>query len=163
MVLEQITAMAVSSVNVVFGPMTIFPPYISLAILSIALTVIVVVLGRIVTNKKIVSEIKAKTEDLRVKLADAQKEGNKEGVNQLMTELMKTQNQYMKHSFKMMIISLVVISLFLPWAQYTYSAQSVATLPFSLPFIGSSLSWAYWYILISFSVGWIIRKLLGVE
>ncbi len=160
---EQITAIMISALNLIFGPVTIFQPHISLAILSVVLTLFVVLVGRLITRKSIIAEIRAKLEDLRVKLAQAQKEGKKDTANQLLGELMKVNSQYMKHSFKMLIISLVVISMFIPWASHTYEGQTVAALPFAVPFIGSSLSWIYWYVLISFSVGWIIRKLFGFE
>ena len=39
----------------------------------------------------------------------------------------------------------------------------IAEMPFSLPFIGSHLSWFWWYIFISLPVTFIFRKLLGVE
>ncbi len=39
----------------------------------------------------------------------------------------------------------------------------VAEMPFSLPFIGSHLSWFWWYIFISLPMTFIFRKLLGVE
>lgn len=163
MVLEEITAAIILAGDLVLGPVKIFQPHVSLAILSIALTVIVLILGRLVTNRKFIAEIKARTEDLRVKLAQAQKEGNKDGTNQLLNELMKTQSQYMKHNFRILIVSMVMISLFLPWANHTYQGTSVAVLPFELPVIGASLSWIYWYILISFTVSWVIRKLFGFE
>ncbi|MCD6496196.1 MAG: DUF106 domain-containing protein [Candidatus Aenigmarchaeota archaeon] len=39
----------------------------------------------------------------------------------------------------------------------------VAKMPFELPFLGSYLSWFWWYIFISFPATFILRKLFGVE
>ncbi len=164
MVFEQITAMVISVLDLIFGPLKIFQPHISLAILSVVLTLLIVIIGRLITRKSIIAEIRTKLEDLRVKLAQAQKEGNKDTVKQLMGEFMKVNSQHMKHNFKIMMVSFVIFFVFLlPWASHTYEGQIVAALPFTVPFLGSSLSWIYWYALISFSVGWVIRKLFGFE
>jgi uncharacterized membrane protein (DUF106 family) len=53
--------------------------------------------------------------------------------------------------------------LFLPWLNYTYEAKVVASLPFDVPFIGHELSWILWYVLVSFTIGWVIRKLFGFD
>jgi len=39
----------------------------------------------------------------------------------------------------------------------------IAKMPFALPYIGTYLSWFWWYIFISFPATLILRKLLGVE
>ena len=163
MAFEQILGPIIAAMDFILEPLKAFQPHVAITILSLVLTSIVLILGRIVTNKKIMSEIKAKTEDLRVKLAEAQKAGNKEITNQLLNEMMKANSQYMQHSFKMLIVSLIVVAVFLPWAGHTYASKAVAILPFSLPIIGSSLTWVYWYFLTSFAAGWIIRKLFGFE
>jgi len=107
--------------------------------------------------------LKRNMEEIKENLTEAQKEGNKENVNKFLSELMKVNNQYLRHSFKTLIISLLIVSLFLPWLAQKYQGLTVATLPFNLPFIGSGLNWLYWYIFVSLAVGWLIRKLLGAE
>ncbi len=39
----------------------------------------------------------------------------------------------------------------------------IAEMPFELPFIGSYLTWFWWYIFISLPATFILRKLMGVE
>jgi len=163
MVFEGITAAIFSALDFVFGPLQSLQPHIGLLIFSSILTLLILVLSRLVTNKKVMAEIKAKTNELKAKLDEAQKSNDKENVNKIMSEMMQQTNIQMKHSFKSIIVSLIIVSIFLPWAQHAYNGQTVATLPFSVPFIGSSLSWVYWYILVSFTVGLVMRKLMGFE
>lgn len=159
--LEQITGMLVNGFNLVFSPLFVFSPIVSLLIVSSFLTILVLGLNRIVTNRKLVKEIKDKMEQVRENLTAAQKIGDKENVNKLLAEMMSINNTYMKQTFKAMIVSLVVLALFLPWLRYKYDGMTVAALPFTLPFLGNSLSWVYWYILVSFSIGWVVGKFLG--
>ena len=149
--------------DIIFGPLSVFKPHISLLIVSSILTVIVLLLGKLAVNKNLLKEIKTKMEEIKENLAKAQKENNTEQINNFLAEMMKLNGQFMKQNFKSMIISLVVISLFLPWLGAKYGGASVAALPVNIPFIGSSLSWMYWYILVSLAVGWVIRKLIEAE
>ena len=159
--IESITGAVINAINVIFSPLSVFSPIISLLIVSSLLTVLVLGLNRIVTNRKLIKEIKDKMQDVREKLTAAQKAGDKENANKFLAEMMNINNRYMKQTFKAMIVSLVVLGLFLPWLKYKYDGMTVAILPFSLPLIGSSLSWIYWYILVSFAVGWVAGKFLG--
>jgi uncharacterized membrane protein (DUF106 family) len=159
--LEQITGMLVNGFNLIFSPLFAFSPIVSLLIVSSFLTILVLGLNRVVTNRKLIKEIKDRMEQVRENLTAAQKIGDKENVNKLLAEMMSVNNTYMRQTFKAMIVSLVVIALFLPWLRYKYEGMTVATLPFTLPFIGNSLSWIYWYILVSFSIGWVVGKFLG--
>lgn len=149
--------------DVVFSPLNILQNHVSIFLISFALTIVVLILNRIFVNKDLIREIKNKMADIRENLTKAQKEGNKENVEKFLSELMKVNNEYMKHSFKSLMVSLIVLSLFFPWLNYKYAGLTVATLPFNLPIIGSKLTWLYWYILVSFTIGWVIRKIFNLE
>ncbi len=41
--------------------------------------------------------------------------------------------------------------------------DTIVMLPFSMPFLGSQLTWIMWYILVSLPGTWMFRKALGVE
>jgi len=159
--IDQITGALIGALNIIFSPLSAFSPVVSLLIVSAFLTVLVLGLNRIVTNRKLIKEIKDKMQEIRENLNNAQKMGDKENTNKYLAEMMSMNNTYMKQTFKAMIVSLVVLGLFLPWLRYRYEGMAVATLPFALPFIGSSLSWLYWYILVSFSIGWVLGRFLG--
>lgn len=149
--------------DMIFGPLAILKPHISLLIVSAILTVIVLFLNKLVTNRNLLKEVKTKMEEIKENLTRAQKEGNTEEINKFLSEMMTVNNQYVKQNFKALVVSLVVVAIFLPWLGYKYGGSMVAALPFNLPIIGSSLSWSYWYILVSLAVGWVIRKLVEAE
>jgi uncharacterized membrane protein (DUF106 family) len=161
--LEQL----INAFDAIFLPLMVLKPHISLIIISAFVTVLVLLINKAFVNTKLIKEIKQKMENIREQLTRAQKEGNTEEANKFLSEMMKTNSEMMRHSFKGMIISLVVLSLFLPWIKHTYEVTykgvAVAKLPFTLPYIGSSLDWILWYILVSLTIGWVIRKLLGVD
>jgi uncharacterized membrane protein (DUF106 family) len=157
--LEQLLAVF----DFIFAPFLVFNPVISLVFVATALTAIVLVINRFSINRKAVREIKDRMEQIRENLTRAQKEGNKEETNKFLSEMMKTNNDYMKQTFRALVISIIVLALFLPWLKYRYEGKAVASLPFSLPFVGDSLGWVFWYVLVSFTVGWVIKKLLGID
>lgn len=153
--------------DAIFFPLFAFQPHISLLIISSFLTVLMLFINRITVNRNLVREIKNKMEETRELLTAAQKENRTEDANKHLSEMMKANSQYMKVTFKTLIISIVIISLFLPWLRHTYEETykgvPVAKLPFSLPFLGDSVNWLYWYIFASLTVGWVIRKLMEID
>jgi uncharacterized membrane protein (DUF106 family) len=146
--------------DLIFSPITGFPAYLTILIISIIITLLITGIGRLVTNRKLMKELKEKMKKVKEELKKAQKDGDKEKMNQSLSEMMKINKQHMKQSFKSLAVSMVIIILILPWVRHKYGDVSIS-IPFSLPFIGSSFSWILWYILISFTVGWITQKLLG--
>lgn len=159
--LEEITGFIVGAFDFVFSPLTVFLPHISLLIIAAFVTLLIVFLNRISVNRKMLKEIKARMQEIRESLTQAQKEGNSEQINKFLAELMKINKDYMKQSLKTMVVSIVVIAIFLPWLRYKYGGMTIAALPFSLPIIGSSLSWIYWYMLVALTIGWVVNRLIG--
>lgn len=160
---EQVTGAMVSVFDILFSPLSIFSPHVSLLIVSVILTAIVLGINKFSINKKLIGEIKHKMEEIRENLTQAQKAGNTQEVNKFLAEMMKTNNLYMRQTLKAMVISIVVLAMFLPWLNYKYGGAAIVNLPFTVPFIGSSLTWIWWYVLASFAMGWVIKKLLGMD
>jgi uncharacterized membrane protein (DUF106 family) len=149
-----------SFLDIVFSPIINLPPFVSLTILSVFLALLITFLEKIFVRKNVRLGIEGKIEEIREKLTEAQRNGDKEKTEKLVKELMKINSEYVKHSFKLLFISLIVIAIFLPWLNFKYQGLAVATLPFSLPLFGSKLSWLYWYAFASLVASWIIKKLL---
>ena len=150
----------IGAVDYVMAPLAIFPPYAAILIVSAMITSIIIIVNRLIVNKKFIDQIRLRMEQLKESITQAQKDNDKENLQKFVNELMQVNGNYMKHSFKMIIASLVIVSIFLPWLGFKYAAASVG-IPFSLPFIGEHLTWLYWYVLVSFLVGWLARKLFG--
>ena len=150
----------VGAVNVVLAPLAVFPPTVTILLVSTIITSIIFIMNRLIVNKKFVEDLRMRMEQLKENITQAQKENNKENLQTHMSELMKLNNQYVKHTFKTFIVSAVVVTLFLPWLGWKYSAATVGV-PFGLPILGTHIEWLYWYILVSFAIGWVSRKLFG--
>jgi len=138
-------------------------PTLSLLITSSLVTALLVVITRLLMNKKIVDEIKNRMEEIREQLTAAQKAGDTELANKHLADMMKTNSEYMRQTFKALIVSIVVVSIFLPFLKSGYEGMAAIKLPFSVPFLGSQMTWIYWYILVSFAMGWVLRKILEVD
>jgi len=149
--------------NFVFSPLLGLHPAITiLSIGAILITVTTLI------NKKFLGtgralEVKNQMQEIREKMLHAQKNGDTENMNKHMSEMMKINSEYFMHSFKPLIISMFLVILILPWLKATYTGMTIATLPSVFPYVGGfELSWFYWYMICSFSLSMIIRKIIGV-
>lgn len=152
-----------AAVGSVFSPLMIFPPVISLFLLAFIITALIILINRIFVKGNVLKELKEKMEQMREELIRHQKDGNTDKANEVLNEMAKTNMVYMKHTFKALIISMVVVILVFPWMQATYKDATVAKLPLVVPFVGSNLSWFVWYFIASLGIGWVIRKLMGLD
>ncbi|MEM7821197.1 MAG: EMC3/TMCO1 family protein [Candidatus Aenigmatarchaeota archaeon] len=158
--LEKITAMVINLFDFVFSPITLLKPHVSLLIISTILTLIAFFLNRVFVDRNFLKEIKNKMDEIRANLINAQKNGNSEEMNRFLGEMMKLNREYIRHTLKATIISILILAIFLPWMKYKFSGMVVAT-PFNIPIIGSTLSWLYWYMLIAIAISWFFNKLLS--
>jgi uncharacterized membrane protein (DUF106 family) len=162
--IDKISGMIVSTVDLAFGPIaTAFNPTIALFIISTGITLLVVVLNKFLTDKKLMTELRDKMENVRENLTAAQKAGNNDDVSKFLDEIMQLNGQMWKEMYKTMIISIVVLTIFLPWIRASYTGMTVAELPLNFPFVGWSINWILWYILVSFTIGWVVRKVFGFD
>lgn len=160
---EEITGMLVGGMDAAFAPLMPLGPTASLFVVSAIIAVAILFIGRLLTNNKAVKELRAKMQELREQMTAAQKAGDKDVTSKLLEQSLQMNNEFMKHSYKTLIVSLVIIYLFVPWLTHSYEGMTVASLPFPLPFVGASLTWALWYILVSLTIGWVVRKLLAFD
>lgn len=160
---EEITNALAGAMGTVFSPLMVFGPTVSIFILSFIITVSIITITRLVTNKKVMDELKEKMNMIKEQMTAAQKIGDTENASKFMKEMMSTNSQIMKHMYKGLFVSLIIVMLFLPYMGVQYEGMTVALMPFELPFIGNELTWIFWYVLVSFTIGWVIRKLLGMS
>lgn len=169
--LEGITASLAAAFDTVFAPILLMNPIISLFVMSIILTVIVVALNAAVINRRLIKELKDSMEEIRENLTRAQKENNAEEVKKFLSELMNLNSKYMKSMYKTLIVSMIVIVLFFPWLGTKFQ-EFTLVLPFTgralesfqIPILGMDVkAWILWYVLVSFTIGWMVRKLLGFD
>lgn len=148
--------------NLVFSPLLQLPPFISLTIISLGLSVFWFVLNQILMNKEELKNFQKRVAELRELLIKYQKSGDTEKVEEVMKEFSELNKKYMTQTFKALLISFAIFLIFIPWLRAKYSQiEGIAYLPFSIPIIGNSLNWLYWYFFVSIAVTFILRKLLS--
>jgi len=145
----------------VMEPIFALKPIITILIFSFVLTLIITLINRFVVNRKVMGEVKKKMTEIRENLSKAQKDKDTEAINKHMSEYMSINTQYMKQTFKSLIVSIVVILLFLPVLNLKYKGVVVAQLPFTLPIVGDNSGWFFWYFIISLSTSIIFKKIIG--
>ncbi|OYT42342.1 MAG: hypothetical protein B6U78_01485 [Candidatus Aenigmarchaeota archaeon ex4484_224] len=147
--------------DIVFSPILSLSPALSLALISFLISLTVVIASKIVMRMSNLENIRQKIEEIRNEIFRLQKEGKEEMAKKQMEELLKINKSYMFQSFKLILVSLVIFILIFPWIAERYQSYSkIVKLPFALPFIGDGLNWLEWYILISFVVGFILKKII---
>jgi len=148
----------------VFSPLTVFPPYVTIVIMAVILTAIIMFVSRLFVNRKLMIQVKEQMEEIKEKLNAAQKSGNKDEQNKQLSELMKANSSYMRHTMKIMVVSIIVVMLFFPWLSFRYAGVTAVELPFTIPFIEwVSLEWFWWYVIAAFAAGTVMRKAMGSD
>ncbi len=160
MVFDLLNPLAVF-VEPVFSPLLALKPHIGLFVFSLILTTIIYAVNKVMINRKVSKEIKDRLATVKENLTKAQKDGRKDDINKFLKEYMAINNQYLKQTFKVMIVTFLVVILLFPWANTKFTGVTVAQLPFALPFIGTGMGWIAWYILVSITGSWLLRKFIG--
>ena len=145
----------------ILSPLLALKPHVALFIFSSLLTTIIYGINKVMINKKVAKEIKDKLAFVKENLTKAQKEGRKDDIKKFLSEYMAINNQHLRQTFKVMIVTFVVVIVLFPWASTRFSGITVAKLPFALPLIGTSLGWLAWYIIVSITGSWLLRKFIG--
>ncbi|MCD6402885.1 MAG: DUF106 domain-containing protein [Candidatus Aenigmarchaeota archaeon] len=138
-------------------------PFMSLFLIALAVSLIIILSYKFFVNLEKLNEAKKKMKQLQKTLIDAQKSNDVERMKKIVEEITEVNKVFMKESIKPMIISLILLVTIFPIISKMYTGKIVARLPFSLPWIGSELSWIGWYIIVSVTITWILRRLLGVD
>lgn len=160
---EEITNALAGAMGSVFSPILAFGPTVSIFILSCIVTLTIIAITRLITNKKAMDELKENMNMIKEQMTAAQKIGDTENASKFMKEMMDTNGKLMKHMYKGLFVSLIIVMLFLPFMSVQYEGMTVALMPFELPVIGNELTWIFWYVLVSFTIGWVVRKMLGMN
>ena len=158
MVHMSMTAAVVSSMDVVFSPLFSLPPILSVIFFSALLSAITLGLTKLLTKKEVMKEMKEKMKALNDTMKRAQKEGNKDLMDQSTKELFSMNGSYMKESMKLMVASLGVGIVFLMYMSAKYVGENAIV---SLPLFGISLNWVYWYVITSMAITLVMRKVTG--
>jgi len=139
-----------------------FPGYIEVLLIAMGLSLASVLISKYLGDQKGVKNLKAEMKTLNTSIKKAQKAGDTKEMNRLSGNLMKLSSRQFQLNMKPMLFSMVLFfSMFGFFGAY-YADLAVPS-PVSIPFIGSSLGWFHWYLIIVLPGSFLFRKLLSVE
>ena len=100
-------------------------PFLDITLISIALSLLISVLYRVLTKPGEVRKAKQDMKFYKEKMNEAQKEGNKEKSKDYANEMLKASQLQMKYSMRPMIATLVIFFLLLGWLNSNYGSIAV--------------------------------------
>lgn len=141
----------------------VLSPILVIFLVGAGISVITSLMNKKALGTEKAREVKRRMEEIRERMLEAQKEGNKSKVNECLRELIRVNSEYMRFTFKPMIVSIILVLLVLPLLSRTYSGRAVASIPKTLPLVGGlELSWFWWYFISTLVVSIVVKKILGV-
>ena len=147
--------------DTIFKPILGFQPFIAELIISAIITFIITMSYRFLMNQDKLREIKNKQKENQERIKELQKTNPKEA-SDLLNSTMALSRHQLGLSMKPMLLTLIIVSIILPWMAYEFPGI-IVKLPFYLPYFENDFGWLMWYIIISVPLGQTFRKILGVE
>ncbi len=148
-----------SALSVLFAPLLVIPS-LGIFILASVVSFIITLLHKLLVDQEKVKKIREEIKEIQKQIKKLEKTEVAEA-NRLTAEMLKLTNKQMMSNIKPMLASMVLLVLLLPWVASTFP-NSVAMLPFSLPFFGNDFGWLAWYVIASIPFSMLSRKLLDV-
>ena len=131
-----------------------------LSVISNILTKYMVYTPEFIEKRKMINQLRKEYMKLR-------KTGDEKQLKKLekkLESMRKMETELSIKSFKPMIFTFIIFYLMWWWLSNLYSSMdSFILLPFPLPYIGSSLNLFWWYLIVSFWLGAVLRKLFIPE
>lgn len=154
----------------VFSPILALNPMVSLTIMAFIISLIVIISYKKLIDKELLMQTKKRMKKLKEMTVEAQKSKDLTKIEVITKEMMKLNKIYLKEVIKPLTVSLLVLIIFFPWMSRKFSGTVVLRLPFIKTtgnfkdiIVGNGLGWVGWYVIVSLTIGWILRKFLGVE
>jgi len=135
---------------------------IEIMLWTIGLSFVLAIVYRLLTKPEEIRRIKANMKEIQAKVKHAQKSGDTQQVSALTSEMLKGSQQQFTQNMKPMMVSMLIFFVFIGFLRAQYQGTLIA-LPFAVPFIGATIGWFKWYILITLPFTLLFRKLMGVE
>ncbi len=158
-----ITAMVGKAMDSVLYPLASFNPVLSLTISSLIMTTLLLSLYQYFYRKNNLKELRQKLEFLKEELIKVQVNKRKEEMEKTLNEYIQLNNKFIKFTLQIMVISIIVGLLFFSWMEFRFEKTAKVILPVKLPIVGNQLNWFGWYLILSFTIAWVIRRLLEWE
>lgn len=140
-------------------------------IYSLTLSLVLAIIYRLLTKPDEIRRLKEELNDYRKKIKSAQKSGNTQEANKLLSDMMKINQKQLRSNMKPMLVSMILFFVVIGFFRDAFT-ELVIQLPFVLPLfsysfpfilIRESIGWFWWYVFITVPCTFLFRKLLGVE
>jgi uncharacterized membrane protein (DUF106 family) len=140
-----------------------YPGYIEVLLITAVMSLASVLISKYMGDQRAVKNLKQEMKSLNERVRKSQKSGDTKEVSRLSSELMKLSGKQFQLNMKPMMITMVLFLGVFWFVIRAFYSEIVVTAPLNIPFVGNSLGWFYWYLLIAIPTGLMFRKLLAVE
>ena len=130
---------------------------VMIVVYTLALSLVISVIYKLLTNQDEMKKIKEETEHLKGKADRAKKDGDTASMNKYTSEMLKVSSKQFKITMKPMMASMLVFIVVIGWFGVMFGSVIVNT-----PFAGFQLDWFWWYIIITLPATMAFRKMMGV-
>jgi uncharacterized membrane protein (DUF106 family) len=181
------------SMDQLFAPLLVLNPdpsnpFITLSCISLIVSIITTLANKYLVDHKKMEVLREEMKVYQNNLKEAQKSGDAKAMAKMQSEqsdFMKKQSEMMKMSFKPMIVTFVPILLVFYWLTQSVLSKVAVSLPPLVYYVllvplwkwvyiavfhygaGSTIpyiaGWLGWYILCTFTLSQIFRKLIGIK
>lgn len=137
-------------------------PIEEILVWGLIVSLVMALVYRVFIKPSEMRSIKKDVEFYRNKIKAANKVGDTKKSQELLGEMMKANQRMFGKNMKPMMASMIVAVVILGLIGQEH-ATLVVLLPFSIPFVGTELNWLWWYVLTTFPLSMLFRKMLGVQ
>lgn len=177
-ILGALSAAIYGFLNITIGSIFDLPPVIAIFILAGILGIFITAVTRFTVNQEEMKKTRDEVSSFQKRMAKAQKEGNKKELKKLQPEQQRINQLNMKmmnSSMKPMLFTMIPILILFGWmrAHYTDPNMIAIHLPFDFSLFayfhrsnpnpaGNWLGYLGWYILTSYFVSGVVRKIMNM-
>ncbi|MBU2589702.1 MAG: DUF106 domain-containing protein [Nanoarchaeota archaeon] len=140
--------------NTIFGPIMSLSEPVPIAIISFLLTLMTTLIYKYMTDQEVMKTLKADIKALQAQMKEHK--DNKDKMMNFQKQAMTKNMDYMKKSFKPMIVTFIPIIFIFGWLRSHYEALGN-------PDVFFSLSWLWTYIIFSIIISIGLRKILKIS
>jgi len=137
-----------------FGPIMGLPQPVPIAIISFILTLLTTLIYKYATDQEVMKTLKADIKALQKEMKEHK--DNKDKMMAVQKQAMQKNMEYMKHSLKPMIFTIIPVIFIFGWLRNYYDALGN-------PDVFLGLSWLWTYIIFSIVISIGLRKILKIS
>lgn len=156
----------IDSMEKMLSPLLVQPASTFFVIgVSLLLSLISLGVNRLLTDIEQFKEYNRDVREWMTSLREAEKSGDKrvyEKLKRKEARIKRLQSLVMRQRFRALLITMVPMLVIWNVLNAVFKDVTVAVLPFEAPFIGSNLTFFWWYLFCSFAASSPLTRLLGL-